>query len=133
MKTQLLCTFTSKDTLQKTLQDIRETYVIVYNYIYILQNKANLDELYVTYNINTEFKPPHPLEDTILIHRKKESNTLYTINALNQLVREENGGVLDKTFIIDWQKFRNSIILTNTEGTKRIQTRIFEVIEFSQK
>jgi len=133
MKTQLLCTFTSKDTLQKTLQDIRETYVIVYNYIYILQNKANLDELYVTYNINTEFKPPHPLEDTILIHRKKESNTLYTINALNKLVREENGGVLDKTFIIDWQKFRNSIILTNTEGTKRIQTRIFEVIEFNQK
>ena len=133
MKTQLLCTFTSKDTLQKTLQDIRETYVIVYNYIYILQNKANLDELYVTYNINTEFKPPNPLEDTILIHRKKESNTLYTINALNQLVREENGGVLDKTFIIDWKKFRNSIILTNTEGTKRIQTRIFEVIEFNQK
>ena len=132
MKTQLLCTFTSKDWLQKTLQDIRETYVIVYNYIYILQNKSNLDELYVTYNINTEFKPPQPLEDTILIHRKKESNTLYTINALNQLVREENGGVLDKTFIIDWQKFRNSIILTNTEGTKRIQTRIFEVIEFNQ-
>ena len=132
MKTQLLCTFTSKDGLQKTLQNIRETYVIVYNYIYILQNKSNLDELYVTYNINTEFKPPHPLEDTILIHRKKESNTLYTINALNQLVREENGGVLDKTFVIDWQKFRNSIILTNTEGTKRIQTRIFEVIEFNQ-
>jgi len=132
MKTQLLCTFTSKEGLQKTLQDIRETYVIVYNYIYILQNKSNLDELYVTYNINTEFKPPQPLEDTILIHRKKESNTLYTINALNQLVREENGGVLDKTFVIDWQKFRNSIILTNTEGTKRIQTRIFEVIEFNQ-
>jgi len=104
MKTQLLCTFTSKDGLQKTLQDIRETYVIVYNYIYILQNKSNLDELYVTYNINTEFKPPQPLEDTILIHRKKESNTLYTINALNQLVREENGGVLDKTFVIEGSK-----------------------------
>ena len=68
-----------------------------------------------------------------MIHRKKESNSLYTINALNQLVKEENGGVLDKSFIIDWQKFRNSIILTNTEGTKRIQTRIFEVIEFNQK
>lgn len=132
MKTQLLCTFTTKGGLQRTLQDIRETYVIVYNYIYILQNKSDLDELYVTYNINTEFKPPQPLEDTILIHRKKESNTLYTINALNQLVKEENDGVLDKTFIIDWQKFRNSIILTNTEGTKRIQTRIFEVIEFNQ-
>jgi len=133
MNTQLLCTFTTKDRLQKTLQDIREVYVIVYNYIYVLQDKSNLDELFVTYNINTEYKPQQPLEDTILIHRKKESNTLYTINALNQLVKEENNGVLDKSFVIDWQKFRNSIILTNTEGTKRIQTRIFEVIEFNQK
>ena len=132
MKTQLLCTFTTKDELQNVLQEIRETYVIVYNYIYILQNKSNLDELYITYNIDTQYIPHQPLRDTILIHRKKESNTLYTINALNQLVREENGGVLDKTFMIDWQKFRNSIILTNTEGTKKIQTRIFEVIEFNQ-
>ena len=133
MKTQLLCTFTTKAELQTVLQNIRETYVIVYNYIYILQNKADLDELYITYNINTEYRPTQPLRDTILIHRKKESNSLYTINALNQLVKEENDGVLDKSFIIDWQKFRNSIILTNTEGTKRIQTRIFEVIEFNQK
>lgn len=132
MKTQLLCTFTTKELLQTTLQNIREAYVIVYNYIYILQNKANLDELYVTYNINTDYKPEVPLEDTILIHRKKESNTLYTINALNQLVKEENGGILDKNFIIDWNKFKNSIILTNTDGTKRIQTRVFEVIEFNQ-
>jgi hypothetical protein len=132
MNTQLLCTFTTKDRLQQTLQDIREVYVIVYNYIYVLQDKSNLDELFVTYNINTDYKPQQPLEDTILIHRKKESNTLYTINALNQLVKEENGGILDKSFIVDWQKFRNSIILTNTEGTKRIQTRIFEVIEFNQ-
>jgi hypothetical protein len=132
MKTQLLCTFTTKELLQNTLQNIRESYVIVYNYIYILQNKANLDELYITYNINTEYKPETPLEDTILIHRKKESNTLYTINALNQLVKEENGGILDKNFIIDWNKFKNSLILTNTDGTKRIQTRVFEVIEFNQ-
>lgn len=133
MKTQLLCTFTAKDDLQSALQRIRENYIIVYNYIYILQNKSNLDELYITYNIDTAYRPSHPLNDTILIHRKKESNSLYTINALNQLVKEENGGVLDKSFIVDWQKFRNSIILTNTEGTKKIQTRIFEVIEFNKK
>ena len=133
MQTQLLCTFTTKEELQNTLQLIRDRYHIVYNYIYVLQNKGNLDELFVTYNIDTQYKPDRPLEDTILVHRKKQSNTLYTINALNELVKEENGGVLDKTFIIDWKKFRNSIILTNTEGTKRIQTRIFEVIEFNQK
>ena len=133
MQTQLLCTFTTKEELQKTLQLIRETYHRVYNYIYVLQNKGNLDELFVTYNIDTSVKPERPLEDTILVHRKKQSNTLYTINALNELVKEENGGVLDKSFSIDWDKFKNSIIVTNVEGTKKISTRIFEVIEFNQK
>ena len=133
MQTQLLCTFTTKEELQNALQLIRETYHIVYNYIYVLQNKGNLDELFVTYNIDTSYRPDKPLDDTILVHRKKQSNTLYTINALNELVKEENGGVLDKSFSIDWDKFKNSIIVTNVEGTKKISTRIYEVIEFTEK
>ena len=35
MKTQLLYTFTTKEDLQTTLQEIRTTYRIVYNYIYV--------------------------------------------------------------------------------------------------
>jgi hypothetical protein len=132
MQTQLLCTFTKRDELQIVLEKIRQTYTIVYNYIYVLQNKSNLDELYITYNIDTQYKPTAPLKDTILVHRKKQSNTLYTINALNELVKEENGGKLDKSFEIDWEKFRNTIIVTNTEGTKKLSTRIFEVIETSE-
>jgi hypothetical protein len=133
MQTQLLCTFTSKDELQNTLQKIRETYYLVYNYIYVLQNKSNLEELFITYNIDTNYKPTYPLRDTILVHRKKQSNTLYTINSLNELVKELNGGKLDKNFTIDWDMFKNCIIVTNTEGVKKISTRVYEVIEFSEK
>ena len=132
MKTQLLCTFTTKEELKTSLQEIRTKYRIVYNYIYVLQNKGNLNELFVTYNIDTQYQPDKPLENTILVHRKKQSNTLYTINALNELVKEENNGVLDKTFSIDWNKFKNSIIVTNVEGTKKISTRVFEIIDFSK-
>ena len=133
MQTQLLCTFTTKDELQYTLQQIRETYHLVYNYIYVLQNKSNLEELFVTYNIDTQYKPTYPLRDTILVHRKKQSNTLYTINSLNELVKELNGGKMDKNFTVDWDMFKNCIIVTNTEGIKKISTRVYEVIEFSQK
>jgi hypothetical protein len=131
MKTQLLCTFTDKEVLQDILQQIRETYKIVYNYIYILQNKTNLDELYITYNIDVEFRPNKQLPNTILVHRKKQSNTLYTINALNQLIKEENGGVLDTSFSLDWDKFRNCILLTGLQGIRKVPTRIFEKIEFN--
>jgi len=131
MKTQLLCTFTDKDVLQDVLQQIRENYKIVYNYIYILQNKTSLDELYITYNIDVQFRPNKQLPNTILVHRKKQSNTLYTINALNQLIKEENGGVLDTSFSLDWDKFKNCIILTGLQGIRKVPTRIFEKIEFN--
>ena len=45
----------------------------------------------------------------------------------------KNGGVLDTSFVINWQKFKNSIILTNVDGTKKIQTRVFEVISFGEE
>ena len=133
MQTQLLCTFTNRESVPVILEQIQETYRLVYNYIYILQDKASLDELFITYNIDTEYHPENPLSNTILVHRKKQSNTLYTINALNELVREENNGVLDRTFMIEWEKFRNTIIVTNTTGTKKIHTRIFEIIDISEK
>ena len=132
MKSQLLCTFTSQEELQNTLQAIRTKYNIVYNYIYVLQNKSNLEELFVSYNIDTSIKYDSLLEDTILVHRKKEYNTLYTINALNQIVKEQNKGVLDKSFAINWSELKNSIIVSDVDGVKKIFTRIYKVIEFSK-
>ena len=129
--TQLLCTFTSEDELQTVLKHIRETYKIVYNYIYVLQNKNVPKELYITYNIDVEFKPETQLPNTILVHRKKQSNTIYTINALNQLIKQDNGGVLDTKFSVDWEKYKNCIILTGADEIRQIPTKIFEKIEFS--
>jgi len=133
MHSQLLLTFTDKDTVKTVIEEIYQTYHLVYNFVYILQDKTNLNELFITYNIDSQFRPEYPLRNTILVHRKKESNSLYTINALNQLVREENNGVLDRNYMIDWNKYRNTIILTNTLGTKKIPTRIFEIIELNKK
>lgn len=130
-QTQLLCTFTSEEDLQTVLKNIRETYKIVYNYIYVLQNKNAEKELFITYNIDVQFKPETQLPNTILVHRKKQSNTIYTINALNQLIKEENGGVLDKKFAVDWEKNKNCIILTGGDGVRKISTKIYEKIEFN--
>ena len=126
MQTQLLCTFTSKDELQGCLQKIRETYYLVYNYIYVLQNKSNLEELFITYNIDTQYKPTYPLRDTILVHRKKQSNTIYTINALNEVIKSKTGGMLDNSYMIDWDEFRNCIITTSNMWYKKIPTKVFK-------
>jgi len=68
------------------------------------------------------------LYNTILLHRKKESNTLYTINALNDLIKSLNGGVLDNSFMINWRDYQNSILLTHTGALKKLDTKIYKII-----
>jgi hypothetical protein len=73
-----------------------------------------------------------PMANTILLHRKKESNSLYTINALNTLIKSLNGGVLDTRFIVNWQDYKNSILLTNGPDLRKLDTAIHKIVDFSR-
>ena len=132
MKTQLLCTFTKRADLNSTIEIIVECNVVLYDKIYVFQNEKDLDQLIVTYNVeySEDFTPSYG--DTISLHRKKNTNTLYTINALNEIIRKENNGILDKKFMVDWTEFQNSLILTNEAGLNIIPTKIFQIINVKE-
>jgi len=73
------------------------------------------------YNVQSTSKR---LKDTISINRKKETNTFYSINALNGLIRYLNNGVLDKSYRIDWSSFANCILLADGDfGYKSIEIK----------
>ncbi len=130
MKSQLLCTFTNKDSFNNTIEQIKNAYTIVFNKIYILQNENNIDELICTYNVDVENHIDYnAVKGTISLHRKKHSNTLYTINALNEVIADLNNGVVDSKFIVPWENFRNMLMVTNSEGLNKINTRIFKIIK----
>ena len=129
MKTQLLCTFTQKNQLDDILELIIECNDILYDKIYVFQNGNDHTQLICTYNV--EYDDDYVSENipnTISLHRKKQSNTLYTINALNEVIRELNGGVLDKKFPIPWENYQNSLLLTNDAGLNKIPTKIHTII-----
>jgi len=127
VKTQLLCTFTDGVNLNNLISQIIEAYTIIFDKIYVFQNDENPDQLVCTYNVDS-VNLGNFLEKTISLHRKKHTNTLYTINALNDLIRELNGGKLDKTFPIEWENYKNSLLLTNEEGLNKIPTRIYTIV-----
>jgi len=130
MRTQLLATFTTKENLEETSNKIQEAYTIVFNKIYVLQNEDNTDELICTYNVDTsEAVDYNKVKGTISLHRKKHSNTLYTINALNEVVANLNNGVIDSKFIVPWENFKNTLMVTNSEGLNKISTRIYKIIK----
>ena len=130
MNTQLLCTFTDIHNLDFTIDLIIECNDIFYNKIYILSNIDDPKQLMCTYNIPKTDDFLDGVKNTISLHRKKHSNTLYTINALNDLIRELNNGVLDKTFSIDWDDYKNCILLFDSENSiQRINTKLYKIID----
>lgn len=127
MSHKLFCTFTTLESLDETVEQIVEKYDILFNKVFILKSKDQ-NEFICTYNVDPTAIEIFP-ENTILVHRKKESNTLYTINALNELIKELNGGVLDKTYKINWQDFRNTILLTKGGSLKKLHTSLHKIID----
>ncbi len=126
MKTQLLCTFAHKKDLDLITDYITKSYTITERRMFVFLDADNRNDLYVTFNIEAVGYTKTP--NTISIHRKKETNTLYTVNALNTIICAANNGVLDKMFQVDWTLYRNSLLLTNDEGLRRIQLQLMRRI-----
>ena len=127
MNNKLYCTFLQDEGVNEVVERILEEHDILFNKIFVLvaldDNKTML-----TYNIDG---PVYNLQlpNTILVHRKKQTNTLYTINALNEVIRYLNNGILDTTYQGDWTRFRNSLLLTRPGGFKKVRTRLKTIIE----
>ena len=127
LNNKLFCTFTDLENLDSLVEEITSKYTIIYNKMFVLEIVGK-DEFVVTYNV--EQGNVHTIPDnTILVHRKKESNTLYTINALNELIKKLNDGVVDTKFRIDWQHYRNCILLTQHNELHQLNTKIHKIIE----
>jgi hypothetical protein len=127
MNNRLFCTFTPLNELDSLIDGLSHKYDIMYNKMFVLHVKSN-NEYVVTYNVDQGNVNDIP-ENTILVHRKKESNTLYTINALNELIKKLNGGVVDTKFPVEWQHYRNCILLTQHNEIKQLNTKIYKIIE----
>ena len=116
MKSQLLCTFTTVSDLPSCITSIHRTYSV--ESISNMRCYQYVDESAVVciYNTtNTQYR----MQDTITINRKKDTETLYSINALNALIKEQNNGVLDKSYRVDWAQYENKLLLTDRDGSFR--------------
>ena len=124
---KLFCTFIQREDLNETISTITGQYKILYDKIFVLESKQT-DEYICTYNIDSVNFDNQVFNNTILVHRKKETNTLYTINALNALIRSLNSGLMDPHYKINWPDYQNMILLTQNNELRKIQTKIFKII-----
>ena len=128
MNNKLYCTFTNPSDIKEITKRIENSYVVLFNKIFVLESLDG-EKVMLTYNVDMgNSKTSSIIDNTILVHRKKQTNTLYTINALNELIKSLNDGYLDKTYAINWDDYKNCILLIQADGFNKIDTKIREII-----
>jgi hypothetical protein len=113
LNNKLFCTFTDLDGLDALIEDIQSKYTIIYNKMFVLEIVGK-DEYVVTYNVDQG--NVHTIPDN-------------TINALNELIKKLNGGVVDTNYKVDWQHYRNCVLLTQHNDLNQLNTKIYKIIE----
>ena len=131
MNNRLYCTFVPEENIENTVDQIKGSYSVLFNKIFVLESLDG-EKVMLTYNVDMGNSSSEFLvNNTILVHRKKQTNTLYTINALNELIKSLNNGYLDKSYAVNWNDYRNCILLIQTDGYKRIDTKVRNIINIS--
>jgi hypothetical protein len=107
------------------IEALAEYYNIVDGKIYVLQSGSNKDDIFLTFNAakgNNNFYP-----NTMSVHRKKEFNILYSINALNELIKMENNGIASSSHQIAWENYRSCLITARDGKVKITPTRLMKI------
>ena len=126
MKTQLVCTFTRKHSVAETIDTIKENFSILNNKVFLFKSLETKEDALLSYNVIMDSYKKF-LPNSIMVHQKRETNTIYTINALNELIMNLNNGVLDKTYPIEWERYRNCALLKNKDGFRVVKIFLVKV------
>jgi len=127
VRTQLLCTFAHRKDLELIVDYVKKSYTVSEKRMFVFTDADNKSDIYVTYNVVPDDYGKTP--NTIMIHRKTDTNTLYTVNALNVIILKANNGILDKKFIINWPTYQNSLLLTEGSDLRHIHLNLHKRID----
>jgi len=132
----LLATFVKSGNVRYVVELIKNNFKLAGNKIFVLQDQSDRNKKILTYNvINNNVVFSDIINNTISLHRKQETNTLYTLNALNEIVKFENDGVVSSDFAVNCQNWKDCLVVTHRNDEtgetelKRIDTKINNIIK----
>lgn len=130
----LLCSFIRNNAidLARAISRIKSTFDLAMASVFVLEDLNDESSVILTYNVskNQGIDFNEAIRDTIQVHRKKNTNTLYTLNALNEIIIQENN-VLDTSYQIDWDEYNNTLILLRNSELCIIPTKLKSIIDLN--
>lgn len=129
MRTQLVCTFSKKYLIDDTVGKIINEFPLFNNKIFLFKPLESKEDYMLSYNVVMDSYKKF-LPNSIMVHQKRETNTIYTINALNELIMNLNNGLLDKSYEIEWERYKNCALLKNKDGFRVVKILLVKVFSF---
>lgn len=121
-KNRLYCTFVQKDRLDETLGLLKDR---VDGKVFVL-DIGKEQEVVLTYNLLNRL-PKELLETTVLCHRHKVTRTIYTINALNIIIKLETG-TESKDYKLNWSEYQDSLLVVQDKQLIQFKTKLINII-----
>mgnify|MGYP003625877380 FL=1 len=127
----------SEDADQQITEEVHrivDTMDLSNKYIFLFEYEEDSSKKILTYNaiIKGNSSSLNPRLFTMRIHRKKLTNTLYTINALNKAVANDNNGETGKHLKLDWEKYRESILLTSKDELQVHKIKVAKIFQIEE-
>jgi hypothetical protein len=117
---RLFLSFAEEETLENEINNIKD--VIGNGKVFVLETP---DQYALTFQYGGRVR----LHNVFSINRNKSTNTLFTINALNYLIKSVNNGVVDTSISIQWEMYRSSILLVKDGYLQELPTKLYSIID----
>lgn len=134
MERKLMVSFVLKNKIKKFVNFLYSNNIT--EKIFILESESQENVWLVSYNIrkNVDLRSlrEYGVLNTLSVQRNKESNTLYSINALNLIITEQSEK-LNKSkdeIQMDWSKYTNTVLTLSNGKLNRIETNLRKYIKF---
>ena len=131
-----------KKNMSKSYQTIVMKMILKENLFKVinqLKEKTNSEKFLVLKGVDNEeyqdfffviYESMEIFDDRKYTVMHKKGRCLYTINALNELIKKINHGNLDKEFIIDWEEYQNKILFIGREKQLvEMETQVHKLIK----
>lgn len=118
-KEVLIGTFVNKHKILSFIEKVKNLTKMNTDKIYVFIIEGNNNEYLVTFKSYSNKGLINKLYNSTVLHVK--NGCLFSINALNELIKEENGENIQnhKEYLIDWSKFKNKLMIM-TSGKLRL-------------
>lgn len=105
----LIGTFVRKDRILSFFEYLKKRFGILLYNVYVYEVDTNKQEYIATFRAKDKTKYLEEIRKSVVLHTKNGS--LFSINAINKLIESNAEGVNQETKEIDWDLYKNKLLL----------------------